>query len=103
MTPPYEAPALAGAVEYVSCTRYNDNNLWQVTVRATLTGGRYWRFPASASGNTGFFQSIHQSRVGVEFDPDGFDGTISYVTVETGDGAREDVPISPLGFHCAPS
>ncbi len=104
MTPPFQAPTLVGSVEYVGCTRHNDNNLWWVTVRATLTGGRYWRFPSLAGGNTGFFHSIHQSMVGLEFDPDGFDGTISYVTVETGDGKREDVPVSPpLKFQCAPA
>lgn len=102
MSPPYQAPAV-GPVEYVGCTRQNANNLWMVQVRATLTGGRYWRFPSSASGNTGIFSSIHQSIVGDEFDPDGFDGTLTYVTVETGAGAREDVPVSPhLRFHCAP-
>jgi hypothetical protein len=104
MTPPYEAPTVVGPVEYVDCTRRNENNLWQVTVRATLTGGRYWRFPGSATGNTGLFPSIHQSMVGLEFDPDGFDGSISYVTVETGDGTPVDVPFSPpLEYHCAPS
>ena len=104
MTPPYQAPALVGPAEYVGCTRHNDNNLWHVTVRATLTGGRYWRFPGSANGNTGLFSSIHQSMVGLEFDPDGFEGTISYVKIETGDGKHEDVPISPpLTFHCVPS
>lgn len=104
MTPPYQAPTLVGSVEYVGCIRHNDNNLWNVTVRATLTGGRYWRFPGSANGNLGTFQSIHQSMVGLEFDPDGFDGMITNVAVETGDGKREEVTVSPpLKFHCAPS
>jgi len=72
-----------------------------VTARATLSGGRYWRFPGQASGMTGTFQYNFAGIVGQPVDPNGFDGWISYLTVETGAGTREDVTVSPqVKFHC---
>jgi len=102
MTPPYAAPTLVGAVEYLGCTRRGDDNVWEVRARATLTGGRYWRFPGPATGHTGIFTSIHAGFAGQPADPNGFDGWITSVSAETGAGKPEEVKVSPpVAFHCS--
>jgi hypothetical protein len=100
MTPPYEAPTVTAA-DYLGCTRQGSDNMFLVRARATLTGGRYWRFPGAANGTTGIFEYTYAGIVGQPVDPKGFDGTISYVTVETGDGTHKNVDVSPpVKFHC---
>jgi hypothetical protein len=100
MTPPYEAPTVTAA-DYLGCTRQGSDNMFLVRARATLTGGRYWRFPGAANGTTGIFEYTYAGIVGQPVDPKGFDGTIGYVTVETGDGTHKNVDVSPpVTFHC---
>jgi hypothetical protein len=103
MTPPYEPPTVTAA-DYLGCTRRGGDNVFIVRARATLSGGRYWRFPGAANGTTGIFEKTYAGIVGRPVDPKGFDGSISYVTVETGDGTHKNVPVSPeIRFHCPAS